>query len=408
MTQYTIDPFLLRFEPPIQDGPARSVGTRPLAGYSAIIKDNFDVAGVVTGCGSPEWAMSHPAAESHAAAVSKLLAAGVAIYGKGQMDELAYSLMGANAHYGIPGNPAAPGRLPGGSSSGSAAAVAASLVDIGLGSDTGGSVRVPGTFCGIYGMRTTHDIVDTQGLVPLAPSFDTVGFFARDLQGMQAVAAALELPESNGDPDEHVSYWLPGDLWGLLDPQLAQLLQMRWSEMVGVSGPTSTAPLVNGDISQWRIDFQTIQGYEIWQTFGKWIQENNPEFGPGVKERFEVASRIEKKAFSLATARRNQISDRLRSRLGQRTILVLPTVPGPAPFIGSSLTALDQYRNDALELLCVAGLCGLPQLTIPTCDTTGAPIGISLVGNRAMDRRLLELAGTFKSAKKDGRNSIGL
>lgn len=170
----------------------------PLAGVTLAVKDLFDVAGLPTGAGSPEWLATHPVPNESAAAVSRLLDAGAHIVGKTHTDELAWSLNGENAHYGTPQNPNAPGRIPGGSSSGSAAAVAGSLVQIALGSDTGGSVRLPASYCGIYGIRPTHGRIDLRGVVPLAPSYDTVGWFARDPMLLSTVGKVLLNASSAG------------------------------------------------------------------------------------------------------------------------------------------------------------------------------------------------------------------
>ena len=162
-------------------GPDRLTGAAagPLAGLTCAIKDLFDIAGYVTGGGNPDWHASHEAARRTAPVVQKLLDAGATIVGKTHTDELSRGIFGENAHYGTPINPKAPGRVPGGSSSGSAAAVAGQLVDFALGTDTGGSVRVPASFCGIYGLRPSHGRLPFEGVLPQAPSFDTIGWFAR-------------------------------------------------------------------------------------------------------------------------------------------------------------------------------------------------------------------------------------
>ena len=159
----------------------------PLRGLTFAVKDVFDIAGHRTGNGNPVWLETHPPATRTASAVERVLAAGASMVGKTHTDELAYSLNGENVHYGTPINPRSPGRIPGGSSSGSAVAVAGSLVDFALGSDCGGSVRLPASYCGIYGIRTTHGLVPADGVVDLAKSFDTVGWFARDATMMLRV-----------------------------------------------------------------------------------------------------------------------------------------------------------------------------------------------------------------------------
>lgn len=160
--------------------PIRGSGSGPLAGKTLIIKDLYDVAGRKTGNGNPDfYAATEPATQT-AGTVQKLLDAGADLVGIAICDEFFYSLTGANAHYGTPQNRRAPGRLPGGSSSGSAAAMAAELCDIALGSDTGGSVRIPASFCGLYGLRPTHGRVDLTGGRAMAPSYDTAGWFTND------------------------------------------------------------------------------------------------------------------------------------------------------------------------------------------------------------------------------------
>src|SRR5918992_3688700 len=163
----------------------------PLAGLTFAAKDIFDVVGYVTGGGNPDWKATHEAATHTAWVVRVLLAAGATMVGKTITDEITRGIFGENAHYGTPLNPRAPGRVPGGSSSGSASAVAGELVDFALGSDTGGSVRASASFCGIYGLRPTHGRISLEGVRPLAASFDTAGWFARDAALMERVGAVL-------------------------------------------------------------------------------------------------------------------------------------------------------------------------------------------------------------------------
>ncbi|MGD1879287.1 MAG: amidase family protein, partial [Kiloniellaceae bacterium] len=213
-------------------------GDGPLAGLTFGAKDLFDVAGHRTGCGNPTWAATHEPATAHARAVALCLDAGADLRGKTHTDELAYSLMGANAHYGTPVNPAAPDRLPGGSSSGSAAAVAAGLVDFALGSDTGGSVRLPASFCGLYGLRPTHGRIDVSGMVPLAPSFDAVGWFAASVWVMSSVAGVLS-PGGTGAA-ARPRLFVAADAWSLVEPRVAEALRPvsdRLSEIVGPAKP---------------------------------------------------------------------------------------------------------------------------------------------------------------------------
>src|SRR3954462_1228011 len=163
----------------------------PLRGLRFAVKDLIDVAGHRTGCGNPTWLATHPPANVSAVCVDQLLAAGAQCEGKTITDELAFSLLGENHHYGTPLNPAAPDRVPGGSSSGSASAVACGIVDFALGTDTGGSVRVPASNCGIWGWRPSHGLISVAGVMPFAPTLDTVGVFTQTAELMQRVAAMM-------------------------------------------------------------------------------------------------------------------------------------------------------------------------------------------------------------------------
>ena len=178
--------------------------TGSLAGLSLAVKDVFHIKGYRTGAGNPDWLRTHPAVETTAPVVQRLLDAGAHIVGKTHTDELAYSLNGENVHYGTPVNPNAAGRIPGGSSSGSAAAVAGGLVDFAIGTDCGGSVRLPASYCGIFGFRPTHGRIPLDGIVPLASSFDTVGWFTRNARLLEKVGRVL-LDDQIGRPGRHTN-----------------------------------------------------------------------------------------------------------------------------------------------------------------------------------------------------------
>src|SRR5215468_1723076 len=197
--------------------------TGPLAGLTFAAKDNFDVAGHITGAGSPDWQRSHRPAYTTAAAIRSLVAAGASLVGKTQMDELAYGSLGENAHYGTPRNPAAPDRVPGGSSSGSASAVAGGLVDFALGSDSACSVRLPAALCGLFGMRPTLGRVSTDGMLPLSPSLDTVGWFARTPELLQQIGRVLL--DARAEGPRPTTLLIAEDAFALAQPRIAHALQ---------------------------------------------------------------------------------------------------------------------------------------------------------------------------------------
>jgi amidase len=382
------DAFIRRFDEPLRRAPPASAGL--LDGLTVGVKDNFDIAGAITGAGNPEHAEDQQPAAVNATVVDTLLGHGASISGKTQMDELAYSLMGLNARYGVPLNPAAPDRVPGGSSSGSASATAGALVDIGLGTDTGGSVRLPSSFCNLFGWRSTHGLIAADGMLPLAASYDVTGFFTRDLALMQRVISVFAgtAPQSSKP-----AYWAPEDLWALALPEVAMHLRAALPDLPY----RRDAILPDGGSQACLAAFRTHQGYEIWQQFGTWITARQPQFGPGIKERFAMASRITADEFAQARTYRANLVARLDQLMADNTILVIPTAPGPAPLLSTPQSELEPYRNRALSLMSVAGHAGLPQLSIPCGRLDGAPIGLSLVGRRGSDPLLASAAASFLS-----------
>ncbi len=298
--------------------------------------------------------------------------------------------MGVNTHYGTPLNSAAPDRMPGGSSSGSAAATAAGLVDFGLGSDTGGSVRLPASFCGLFGIRTTHGLISLDGAMPLAPSFDTAGWFARDGGTLARVGAAYGIAVPEELPP--LRLMIATDAMALASAETRAAIALLADRLQDRFGVAANTVLSETSLADWRETFRICQGAEIWQTHGEWIRATNPTFGPGVKERFEMAAAITPEMLEPAKAARTAIRSRLRNMLGEDGILILPTAPGPAPMRDADEAGLNAYRNAALEMLCPAGHAGLPQVTLPAGTVDGGPVGLSLVANAGRDGLLLAIA----------------
>ncbi|GBF97640.1 amidase [Raphidocelis subcapitata] len=405
--------FILQFEVP---GAPRG----PLAGKTVAVKDLFDVKGYPTGFGNPTWLETHPdPAPANAPAVQALLDAGATLVGKTHMDELAYSLNGENAHYGTPANAAAPGRIPGGSSSGSAAAVAGGQADIGLGSDTGGSVRVPASYCGLWGIRPTHGRASLAAAAPLAPSFDTVGWFARDAAALRAAGGAL-LPPAGARPLPAPPRWLVAeDAFELALPETSAAIYQRLSgpAFEGVVaalgrpadvkiGEVEGAPDLAG-LKAWMGVFRITQGWEVWRCHGEWLRAANPQLGPGIKDRFEWASTITQEQWAAADAQRKKIRDHMTALLGADGVLALPTAPGPAVPRGMPGAELEDWRTRLLSLTCVAGLSGLPQVNIPLARVDGLPVGLSLIGPAGSDEALMALAERVAAVAEAGAAAAG-
>ena len=361
--------------------------TGPLKGLRFASKDIYDIGGHVTGCGNPDWLASHGPATATAPTVAKLLAAGAELVGKTITDELAYSLNGQNFHYGTPVNVNAPGRIPCGSSSGSAAAVAGKAVDTALGSDTGGSVRVPAAVCGIYGIRPTHGRVSLEGVMPLAPSFDTAGWFARDAALMERIGAVL-LGEDSATPQPGIARI--SDAFALAEPAVQAALEPLAQKAEALLG--SKPAIEIGGLGDWMLVMRKLQAREIWQTHGAWIEKQHPKFGPEVGARFEWARGVASQPIADEPDRRRSFAARMAAILGSVGLLMLPTAPDIAPLRGLEGQSSQNFRDRTLSLTSIAGLARLPQVNIPAGRVNGCPIGFSLIGPQGSDRALLRVA----------------
>ncbi len=363
----------------------------PLSGLTLGVKDLFDVAGYPTGCGSPTMlAMSGVKART-APTVQRLLDAGARFVGKTHTDELAFSLNGRNAHFGTPLNGGAPDRIPGGSSSGSASAVSNGLCDVALGTDTGGSVRGPASHCGLFGLRPTHGRVPLDGAHDLAPSFDTCGFFARDAATFRRVGEVL-LGDDPAPLPERPRLLVAADAVGLLDAEVADALAPamdRVAAALGEGRPVTAAP--DGfEGLYWA--FRYLQGREAWEVDGAMIERHRPPLGPGVAERFAFARAVTDGQVAQAGATRAAYRERLVGLLAGGAVLMMPTMPDVAPRLDEPEVELARYRDNALNLLCLSGLSGLPQVSLPLARRLGAPLGLSLIGPPGSDLSLLRLA----------------
>lgn len=365
----------------------------PLAGFSCAIKDMFDIKGERAGGGNPTWLATATPARRHADAVRRILAAGATIIGKTVCDEFFFSVTGANAHYGTPVNPHAPGRLPGGSSSGSAVAVAAGACDFGLGSDTGGSVRVPAAFNGVYGLRPSHGRVSAGGAMPMAPSFDCVGWFAATPGIFARVGPVLLGGKGRRAPIRRVL--MATDAWTQADIEVAEALRDFLARVAALLPATDDIVVAPAGTAAWRDAFRTIQGREIWAAYGKWIERHQPALGPGIKERLAFAATVT--ADQARAARQVHAAARkaIRAHVPVGTVLCLPTVPCVAPESDVDTPTLDDFRARVMALTCIAGLSGLPQVTIPATQINGLPVGLSFIGWDRGDESLLALAQTL-------------
>ena len=373
-------------------------GSGSLQGLTFAAKDIFDVAGHVTGGGNPDWKATHQPAQTHAWVVDVLVKAGASMVGKTLTDELTRGIFGENMHYGTPVNPKAPDRVPGGSSSGSASAVAGSLVDFALGSDTGGSVRVPASFCGLYGLRPTHGRIPLEGILLQAPSFDTIGWFARDAGTFARAGSVLLGPTASSDSmSQPGSLIIAQDAFDLADPAAAAALRPHVDRIASLLGGVSTEKLAPLGLAQWSAQQQVLQGREAWESVRDWIDQVNPRFSYEVSERYYLAKAIGDDEVEAAAAVRRDIAARMGEVLGGGDIVCLPTTVSPAPLKGQRVSERHELRLKNSQLTSIAGLAGVPQISLPLAEVNGTPIGLSLMAARGGDETLIALAQEIES-----------
>jgi amidase len=368
-------------------------GGGPLQGLTFVAKDLFDVAAHRTGAGNPTWLAESKPAKRSADAVMRLVEAGATCIGKSHTDEFAYSLEGRNAHYGIPHNTAAPLCAAGGSSSGTAAAVAGGLVPFGLGTDTGGSIRVPSSYCGLVGLRPTHGTVSAAGVLALAPSFDTVGWIAADAVTAQRVGDVL-LPADQAPAAARLALVADGEQ--AVDPAVWSAFTAaaeRLAERLGLA--LERVPLPGAPFDSWLTTFRTVQSAEAHDVHGGWIAAHPGALSPECEARFGMGGAVSPTDRRAAEARRAELRSALNHVLTDPpTVLLIPSAAGPATPLAATPEELAPVRPATLRLTCVASICGAPALSLPLAEVGGLPLGVCLIGAPGSDRSLLDLALT--------------
>ncbi|AMH43471.1 MULTISPECIES: amidase [Burkholderiaceae] len=387
----TQDPASSRAFVPFPDSPVANAASGPLSGLTFAVKDIFDVAGYPTGCGSPHMLAMSGIKTASAPVVDALLAAGAVFAGKTHTEELAFSMTGKNAHYGAPRNGAAPERIAGGSSSGSAAAVSNGLCDFALGTDTGGSVRAPASHCGLIGLRPTHDRVSLDGCMPLAPGFDTCGWFARDMNTFARVGEVL-LGEDTATLADTPDAWLPRDALAGLPGHVATHFAATLDTLRPRFGVIESTDVMTPSTDALYWAFRYIQGFQAWQSHGAAIEKHDFQLGPGVRERFFWSKTVTSGQNGQSENIRAQFRTGLLKLLEGGRVILMPTMPNVAPLLSESDDALDDYRNQSIRMLCISGLSGCPQITVPLMQMDGVPLGFSIIGAPGSDKGLMELA----------------
>jgi len=360
--------------------PAKENGK--LTGITFAVKDVFAVKGHRNSAGNPTWYETHEEAESTSPVIERLLENGATLCGMTHTDELMYSLNGENIHYGTPLNPVNPNCIPGGSSSGSASAVANGLVDFALGTDTGGSVRVPSSYCGLFGIRPTHGAVSLEGVIPLAPSFDTVGWMAKDIDLLNLVGTVL-LPELA--ITEFNQLYVEETTWSFLAQEDRDILTAAIPKQL----PIEKVNFQSWELTEWPKTFKYIQGVEAWQAHGEWIKKEKPTFSEAISGRFEDASSLDTSGYEDAKKQQAQITEKLNGLLKDDCLLVIPTAASVAPEKNASPQSVEHIRAMTMQLTCIAGIAGLPQVTVPLYRKDGMTLGLSFIANKYQDLSLL-------------------
>lgn len=373
--------------------PARRDGS--LRGLRFAAKDLYDVAGFVTGCGVPDWIRTHGPVQRTAALIECMLESGAELVGKTLTDELAFSLLGDNPHYGAPANPATPDRLTGGSSCGSAAAVAARLVDFALGTDTAGSIRIPSSNCGLLGFRPTHGLLDASGIVPLAPSFDTPGWMARDAAALVAVGRAV-LDDRAQHRAKTVRIGIARCAFDRVGVGYREAMRSA-AQAVARLASDRAAIVVEDDLPlvELRNCFRILQAHEAWTMHGQWISTHQPVLGADVRARFDFGRAQSEAAVNAARLERARHRIWINRLFDGIDVLLWPTTADAAPLRTSTTAARDAYRQEVLALTSLASMGGLPEVTLPVCMTEGARLGISIIARPQCDAQLLDVVAAI-------------
>jgi len=369
---------------PIRDINLINLG--PLSDLTFVVKDMCEIKGFKSSCGNPDFYEKCLPADDFAPFLKDILNKGATLKGITICDEFFYSLIGENGHYGTPANLNAPGCVPGGSSSGSAAALTTNLYDFSIGSDTGGSVRVPASFCGLLGIRPTHNRINTKGVYPMAPTFDTIGWFAKDIKTFKKIGFTV-LNHKDKTKNSFKDFVIAEDILELANSDIINL----FNNYINNSFPEIKKIRLSKHNKDVIADnFRILQGGEIVENVIPWILKNKPKISPEINNRIEMAIKITKDEINQAVKFRENLKKEIELTLPEGLIALFPTTPFSSPKCGQSDEQLSSYRKKLMEFTSIAGMTSRPQISIPKFKDNTGPIGISLLGWRYSDEVLLE------------------
>lgn len=410
----------LQLLPPPPPPPPKA--PHPLNGLTFAVSDVFDIDGFVTGFGNPDWSRTHGVATGTSPIVSTLVEGGATCTGKTVVDDMAFSISGENKHYDTPTNPVAPARVPGGSCSGAAVAVAANLVDFSLGIDTVGGVRIPAGYCGLLGFRPSHGSVSHVGIVPVSPSLDTVGWFARDIHILRRVAQLLlQVPppyERNprnprsiivADDCFHASNFAADRITQIVIKSTERLYgrqtirHEKLDHYLSSNVPSLKAFHTNkfsGEVKNsllWALGnvMQTLKRHEFKQHHGEWIKNVKPSLDPAVSTQVREGFDVTAKDVEICQSVRNEMRAAMDLLLKDGGILVIPTTADPAPKLGSRELFSEDYQIRTHALTSLASMSGCCQVVVPLGIHEKCPVSVSFVASHGSDRFLLETIQTM-------------
>ncbi|MBA0753822.1 hypothetical protein Gogos_021164, partial [Gossypium gossypioides] len=419
----------LELLPPPQPAPPKA--PHPLTGLNFAVSDVFDIEGYVTGFGHPDWLRTHEPSTRTSPVVLALVEGGATCIGKTVVDELAYSIHGENKHYSTPTNPAAPARIPGGSSSGAAVAVAADFVDFSLvGIDTLGGIRVPAAFCGVIGFRPSYGVISNTGIIPVSSSLDTVGLFAKDPSTLRRVGLVLlQLPFSVQRNPKQIL--LADDCFELLKIPKDRISQVVTNSTEKHFGRqvlkhenlekyfSSKVPSlkefysqkINGDSKISSLTLlanvaQILQRYEFKRTHGEWINSEKPVLDSAISAQINETLYMTDKEIEICKSVRTEMRLAVNNLLKDDGILVIPTTAYPPPKLGSKEIFSDDYQNRSFSLLSIASISGCCQVTLPLGYHDKCPVSVSFIARHGGDRFLLDTVQTVYSSLQEHADTV--
>ncbi|XP_030521358.2 outer envelope protein 64, chloroplastic [Rhodamnia argentea] len=402
----------LHLLPPPQPAPPKA--PHPLTGLSFAVSDVFDIEGHVTGFGHPDWEKTHEAAARTSTVVSTLVEGGATCVGKTVVDEMAFSISGENKHYGTPTNPAATARVPGGSSSGAAVAVAANLVDFSIGIDTIGGVRVPAGYCGVIGFRSSHGTISNMGVLPVSTSLDTVGWFAKDPSILRRVGhVLLQVPFAvQRNPRQMI---IADDCFQLLKISVDRVVQVVVKATEKLYGrqilkhenlesyfnskvpslKAFPAKKTNGELKRSSIRdlaevAMFVQRHEFITNHEEWIHSANPILDAVISKQLHNMPQTTEVDIENCRVIRNELRSAINSLLKDDGILVIPTVADPPPKLGGKELQSEDYQSRVFSLLSISSVSGCCQVSLPVGFHEKCPLSVSLIARNGGDRFLLD------------------